>query len=52
MDQINEGLKAKFDAYNATLKQIDDWTVEGQRLVWAADNLKKLDDLDKVSVRN
>lgn len=47
MDQINEGLKAKFDAYNANLKQIDDWTVEGQRLVWAADNLKKLDDLDK-----
>lgn len=47
MEQINEGLKAKYDAYNATLKQDDDWTVEGRRLVWAAENLKKLDDLDK-----
>ena len=47
MEQINEGLKASYDAYNATLKPIEDWTVEGQRLVWAAENLKKLDDLDK-----
>ena len=29
MEQINEGLKAKYDAYNATLKPDDDWTVEG-----------------------
>lgn len=35
-EQINEGLKASYDAYNATLKPIEDWTVEGQRLVWAA----------------
>lgn len=47
MEQIDEGLKAKYDAYNATLKPIEDWTVEGQRLAWAAENIKKLDDLDK-----
>nr|DAW10301.1 MAG TPA: hypothetical protein [Caudoviricetes sp.] len=47
MEQINEGLKAKYDAYNATLKPDGDWTVEGQRLAWAAENIKKLDDLDK-----
>lgn len=30
MDQINEGLKAKYDAYNATLKQDGDLTIDGQ----------------------
>lgn len=29
MDQINEGLKAKYDAYNATLKQDGDLTIDG-----------------------
>ena len=47
MDQINEGLKAKYDAHVATLKQDGDWTVDGQKLAWAADNIKKLGDLDK-----
>lgn len=47
MDQINEGLKAKYDAHSATLKQDGDWTVDGQKLAWAADNIKKLGDLDK-----
>mgnify|MGYP000987080142 CR=1 FL=1 len=47
MDRINEGLKAKYDAHIATLKQDGDWTVDGQKLAWAAANIKKLDDLDK-----
>lgn len=47
MNQINEGLKAKYDAHIATLKQDGDWTVDGQKLAWAAANIKKLDDLDK-----
>nr|DAV42593.1 MAG TPA: hypothetical protein [Caudoviricetes sp.] len=47
MEQINEGLKAKYDAFNATIDPDGEWTAEGQRLVWAAENLKKLDDLDK-----
>ena len=29
MESINEGLKAKYDAYNATLKQDGDLTIEG-----------------------
>lgn len=47
MDQINEGLKAKYDEFNASAKPIDDWSVDGQRAQWFVDNVKKLDDLDK-----
>lgn len=29
MDQINEGLKAKYDAFNASIKQDGDLSIEG-----------------------
>lgn len=47
MDQINEGLKQKYDEFNASAKPIDDWSVDGQRAQWFVDNVKKLDDIDK-----
>ena len=47
MEQINEGLKAKYDEFNASAKPIGDWSVDGQRAQWFVDNVKKLDDLDK-----
>ena len=47
MEQINEGLKAKYDEFNASAKPDGDWSVDGQRAQWFVDNVKKLDDLDK-----
>ena len=29
MEQINEGLKAKYDAFNASIKQDGDLSIEG-----------------------
>ena len=47
MEQINEGLKAKYDEFNSSAKPDGDWSVDGQRAQWFVDNVKKLDDLDK-----
>ena len=38
MEQLDEGLNAKYDAFNATIDPNSEWAVEGQRLVWAAEN--------------